>query len=172
MRKTGHTSKYVVWSQQCHRTFLYSICAQHSSRSYVHYYSTDCYIDPANRFLLLGGKKIVACCQVPAPLGRPGPRLPTQVPEPLLCEEQCRLSSSHRRVRLYSSRWFAWQHEWTYIRATNCEQWNHPCNCGSVHWGPSGERRSRRTDPKGLYSRETPIARSRQFACSGLIPVI
>jgi len=43
-------------------------------------------------FLFYEARKSVACCQAPAPLGRPGPRLPTQVPEPLLCKEQCRLT--------------------------------------------------------------------------------
>ena len=43
-------------------------------------------------FLYYEARKSVAFCQVPAPLGRPGPRLPTQVPEPMLCEEQCRLT--------------------------------------------------------------------------------
>ena len=43
-------------------------------------------------FLFYEARKWVACYQLPAPLGRPGPRLPTQVPEPLLCKEQCRLT--------------------------------------------------------------------------------
>jgi len=43
-------------------------------------------------FVFYEARKSVACCQVPAPLGRPGPKLTTQVPGPLLCKEQCRLT--------------------------------------------------------------------------------
>ena len=43
-------------------------------------------------FLFYAARKSVACCQISAPLGRPGPRLPTQVQGPLLRKEQCRLT--------------------------------------------------------------------------------